>query len=61
VPAWWDNWSNTVVIAISTVATVDKIFSGENFTQFNHFYCCYASACSCDNLNTSATTLLLKL
>jgi len=31
VPAWWDSWSNTVVIAVSAVATVDKIFSGENF------------------------------
>lgn len=34
VPAWWDNGSNTVVIAVSAVATVDKIFSGENFIQF---------------------------
>ena len=31
VPAWWDSWSNAVVIALSAVATVDKIFSGKHF------------------------------
>lgn len=30
VPAWWDSWSNTVVIAVSAIAAVDKMFSAED-------------------------------
>jgi len=41
VPAWWDTWSNSAVIAVSAVATVDKIFSGENF--FQHFFIWFVS------------------
>jgi len=39
VPAWWDNWSNTVVIAVSAVATVDKMFSGEHFVVCYFLFC----------------------
>ena len=29
VPAWWDNTSNSVIIALGVIATLDKIASGE--------------------------------
>jgi len=42
VPAWWSNWSNTVVIAISAVATVDKIFSGARLFVVSNTVICFA-------------------
>jgi endonuclease/exonuclease/phosphatase family metal-dependent hydrolase len=33
VPAWWDNTSNSVVITLSAIATIDKIMSGDDYSS----------------------------
>ncbi len=30
VPTWWTDYTNSIVIAIGAVATIDKILSGKN-------------------------------